>query len=209
MAFLSCNRQAPGKVYLHIIPRVIFTSKPSQLSRQKRQPSVSWARHRNASVIANRPGPWLQLTGSHTTFRSARMSLSCDLGGSTVFSQTVNKTDKTAKSGLRQQTDKRVWHIAWLCTSIAVLLELVCRDPSEHRVAAGRNREYMVATTAVEGKQRSCCAVLQYRDTKTYNYNSTVTARVQRHLRIIYCRSASTCRRKDGKKLKQAKKARV
>ena len=62
-------------VYNTVLVIRIRTSKSSHVSRQKRQPSVSWARQRKASEIGSSPGPWLQLTGSQTTRRSAAMSL--------------------------------------------------------------------------------------------------------------------------------------
>lgn len=93
--------------------------------------------------------------------------------------QSTRQTKQTSQAcGNRQARE------SWMCSVVLLELLIVCRDPSEHVVVAGRNREYMVATTPVEDKQRSCCAVLQYRGTKTYN-NSTVTVRVHAHYGIM------------------------
>ena len=55
------------------------TTNSSHESRQKRHPSVSWALQRGSSEMASSPGPWLQLTGSQTTRRSASTSLHSQL----------------------------------------------------------------------------------------------------------------------------------
>lgn len=61
--------------YLSRVSRLSGTSMSSHDSRQNRHPSVLWALHRGAALIATCPGPKLHLTGSQITDISARISL--------------------------------------------------------------------------------------------------------------------------------------
>lgn len=59
----------------------LYTSTPSQESRQNRHPSVLWALQRNDALIATSPGPKLHFAGAQITERSARMSLALSTRG--------------------------------------------------------------------------------------------------------------------------------